>query len=406
MTLSAERLRELHIVLDSSQLERVRLELVEALHQGLQVEGGPIPMLPAFLAPPDPAIAGEAVAVDVGGTHLRAARVRLGSAGGAALASEVAQAPLPGAAGRPPADLEDFYAAHLDVLGRVGCGDKERLGYCFSYPISCLPDGDAILERWTKEVRVAGLVDQRVGRHLRRVLEIHHREPASVVVLNDTIAALAGGAATPRVDPSRCIGLIVGTGSNMGAYLPVGQLGKLREAWPAASPMAVNFESGSFEPRVLGPVDEQVDRGSVNPGVQRFEKAVSGAYLGRLFTAACAELGLAPPAEPVSAATVSRLASAADGGEVSELARALLDRSADLVAAALAGADGLLGGEGPLTVCAEGSLFWKAPGYADRVRSGVDRMCAALGCDGPCRILSVPHANLVGSAAAALPRPR
>ena len=80
-------------------------------------------------------------------------------------------------------------------------------------------------------------------------------------------------------------------------------------------------------------------------------------------------------------------------------------RSADLVASALTATDELLGGEGDLSVCAEGSLFWKAPGYAERVRRTVDELRASLGRAGRCQVIRVAHANLIGSAAAVYSRP-
>src|SRR5262249_40502680 len=150
------------------------------------------------------------------------------------------------------------------------------------------PDGDAVLLRWTKEVRVPGVEGAKVGVLLREHLCRHGVTPGPVFVLNDTIATLAAGSLAPEVVRRRTGGLVVGTGFNMGAYLPVTLLEKLAAAsaaWPSVL-MAVNFESGAFSPPGLGAVDAEVDLASVGPGAQRFEKAVSEAYLGRLFAAA------------------------------------------------------------------------------------------------------------------------
>jgi hexokinase len=193
------------------------------------------------------------------------------------------------------------------------------------------------------------------------------------------------------------VGLIVGTGSNVGAYLPMAVLRKLSSpGWPSDL-MAVNFESGAFSPPGLGPADEDVDRASTNPGAQRFEKAVSGAYLGRVFSAAAARMGIGIPGA-VESSEVSRLAAEERGSAAGALARAVIDRSADLVAAALAATGDVIGGEGPLSVHAEGSLIRKGPGYAERVRSTLDRMRV------PAAITFGDDANLIGSALAALSR--
>jgi hexokinase len=90
---------------------------------------------------------------------------------------------------------------------------------------------------------------------------------------------------------------------------------------------------------------------------------------------------------------------ASGAGRAREVAGALLDRSADLVAAGLHGVARVLGGDAPITVLAEGSLFWKADGYADRV----ERTLEQLAPDGPpFRIAKREDVNLFGSAAAAL----
>ena len=43
--------------------------------------------------------------------------------------------------------------------------------------------------------------------------------------------------------------------------------------------MAINLESGNFSPPHLTTADDALDRASDNPGAQRFEKAVPGAWL-------------------------------------------------------------------------------------------------------------------------------
>jgi hexokinase len=287
-------------------------------------------------------------------------------------------------------------------MSRLGAPERLPIGYCFSYPTAVRPDGDAILLRWTKEVRVSGVEGAPVGALLTQHLTRGGLAPGPVFVLNDTIATLAAGSSEPAggVARGRPVGVIVGTGSNIGAYLPVSLLKKLSApGWPSDL-MAVNFESGAFSPPGLGPVDADVDAASVEPGAQRFEKAVSGAYLGRLFCAAAARLGIETPGPSKESAEVSRLAAEEPSSPAGALARAVLDRSADLVAAALAATSDVIGGEGPLHVHAEGSLIVKGPGFVARVQATLDRMLAEAG-QGHARI-TFGHANLIGSALAAL----
>jgi hexokinase len=230
-------------------------------------------------------------------------------------------------------------------------------------------------------------------------------EVGPVVVLNDTIATLLGGSLSPGADAARAVGLIVGTGTNLGAFLRGADLGKLGPPGRDWSRMAVNFESGAFDVPGLGLVDAAVDEASLNPGAQRFEKAVSGAYLGRLFTAAASEVGVKLDG-PATSAQVSTLASRVRRSAATSLARALLDRSADLVAAALAASHALVDAGGPLYVCAEGTLFWQGPGYARRVGETLGRLLAGGGPGVQGFVTRADNANLVGSAVAALSHAR
>ncbi len=396
-------LEKLGLILDLEQLAGNTRALEQKLTEGMAEWGAELAMLPAYLAPPPDDLAGQAIAVDAGGTHLRAARIRVGGQRTEVLGEPVT-IPLPGAAGRPAVGAEQFFGAHRRLLEDLNGEAGLPLGYCFSYPITCQPDGDAVLNKWTKEVRVSGVQGQPVGRLLRECLAAASLAPQSIVVLNDTIATLIGGSFTPAVAAERCIGLIVGTGTNMGAYLPRDRMTKLTgPSWPHET-MAVDFESGAFACPVLGPVDEQVDQDSAEPGKQRFEKAVSGAYLGRVFTTAARMLEWIDAGEQYDSQQVSELALDVFAGQLNVLARVLIERSADLVASALAATDELLPGDGSLSVCAEGSLFWQGPGYADRVQQTLEKILEQAGRPASCHIFSTPHANLVGSAAAALVR--
>jgi hexokinase len=391
-------LRALRLTLTLQDLAEVRLALLDRLREGAAHDGRELAMIPAFLSPPRPGLSGEAVALDAGGTHLRAARVRVHASGEVEILGAIHEEPLPGASGRLAATAHEFFEAHARLLARAAAPPGAAVGYCVSYPSRVLPDGDAELLRWTKEVRVAGVEGKRVGALLLEHLRAAGLAPGPLFILNDTIATLAAGA-RGGVDPARSVGLIVGTGTNLGAYLPVSALTKLSATdWPAAS-MAVNFESGAFFPPGLGPADDDVDAASEHPGAQRFEKAISGAYIGAVFTAAARRLGLHPHGAPaLDSAEVSRLAVEDASSPSGRIARAVLDRAADLVAAALAATSDLLGGGDALYVSAEGTMFVRGAGFKERVASS---LTALLG-DVRVHVLSSKDANLTGSALAAL----
>lgn len=84
------------------------------------------------------------------------------------------------------------------------------------------------------------------------------------------------------------LGAIFGTGTN-GAYLEqVANITKLRNdpAAAAGGVMMVNTEWGAFdnarEVLPITPFDNKVDRESINPRFQAFEKFISGMYLGEI----------------------------------------------------------------------------------------------------------------------------
>ena len=159
------------------------------------------------------------------------------------------------------------------------------IGYCFSYPTESIPGGDARLLRWTKGVDIREMVGQFVGKPLLDYLNEKNKiRFTGVKVLNDTIASLFAGLTDKSYDAY--IGLIVGTGTNMATFIPSDKITKLDPECHVQGLIPVNLESGNFYPPFLTAVDDTVDATSDSLGKQRFEKAVSGMYLGDILKAA------------------------------------------------------------------------------------------------------------------------
>ncbi len=381
--------------LTQNQLTDTADLLAARIAEGLAADDCEVRCLPAWLTRPD-GVAGEVLALDAGGTNLRAARLRVGPGDAAILAGPTGGA-LP--TGRDaPIDAAAFFAPQVAALLEVG-GGALPLGYCFSYPAAVGPDRDATLLRWTKEVRVDGVVGRPVGALLREALAQAGASVQGVTVLNDTVASLMAAATLPEAgDADALVGLIVGTGTNMATFFAGDRLTKVGGGDGVPDPMAVNLESGNFSPACLTELDDRLDAASENPGAQRFEKAVSGVYLGKILAAEI------PGLEGVAARGAAAVTALRDGAAapalVRDLAGALLDRSADLVAAGLAGLARLLVPRGgTLLLQAEGGLFWGAPGYAVRVDQTLEGLL------GPGRRLtfgSGATANLCGAAVAAV----
>jgi hexokinase len=402
------------LCLTAAQSAGIRDALCARILEGLARPDGEIRALPAYLRRPSRDLAGEVVVLDAGGTNLRAARIRLDSNGARVVGGPVTDSALMRDARSPGVvDPIRFFQRQAELVSQVCDRKTFPLGYCFSYPAKIIPGGDAALLGWTKGIRIEGMEERTVGRGLREALACAGLSVTSMSVLNDTVASLLAGAWMAPEDRTAIVGLIVGTGTNMASFYPVRNLGKLgpgdREDWTEGEEMAVNLESGNFHPPCLAEIDREFDAEHTDhPGAQRFEKAVGGAYLPRLLglwagVRECRVLGFDPEAPGAHAGEVARLREAP--GRVGEAAGALLDRSADMVAAALAG---VLRSLGPASrrsaILAEGSLFWKTPGYRERVERTLERLLPSAE---EFLILPPPRepdANFLGGACAALGR--
>ena len=89
-----------------------------------------------------------------------------------------------------------------------------------------------------------------------------------ITILNDTVATLLSGYTIGvKKNISQYIGFILGTGTNSSCII---------------NDYIYNVESGGFSNFPFSEIDNLVDSSSENSGAYRFEKAISGAYLGTL----------------------------------------------------------------------------------------------------------------------------
>jgi len=393
-------------LLSRQQLLDVARELQRRTRKGLSSDGAEIQCLPTYLPVQRATPSGRAMVLDLGGSHLRAAVVRLED-GAFDIECGPIETSMPWKRNQE-LERERYLGVQAELLEGLDETGPLPLGYCFSYPARPTPDRDAKLLSWTKEICIPNTVGNKVGRLL---LEFLHRRGrvrcSAVTVINDTVASLLAGRTRPPKDAG--IGLIVGTGTNMATFVSPRRIPKLSARAMPDAPLPVNLESGNFDTPHRTREDRMVDEASENPGRQRFEKAVSGAYLGRVMQAACPEADL--DAESGAEALV-RLAHPDREPEPRRRVTAgrILLRSARLTAAAAAGLIGLLHAENPLRtvrIVAEGGLYWSdingIPAYAQQVERTVCRLLAALEMpEVAVAIERIPDANLVGAAVAAL----
>jgi hexokinase len=397
MNLTDEQWKELKF--SPEDLEDIRKTMAARIREGLKSEGGEIKALATYLPPPAVDSGGTAIVIDIGGTNIRAAIVSFSPKGKVILEKGPAVTPL-----LPNWDrAEDFFCCQSDLALSLSPPPGLPIGYCFSYPTTATPDRDGILIRWNKQLKVPDVVGKKVGELLLSAFRERGYRSSGIAILNDTVAALLGADLEfgAKGEFSDFIGLIVGTGTNMAAYLPTRLLSvKLFNDDYAHERMAVNLESGNFSPPHLSRFDYKLDATRKNSGLQLMEKTVSGRFIPQIFS--FIKEGRTAPPYPKTR-DVFDLAYKNGDSPDGVLALTLINRSADLVAGGLAGLIDILNSPGKVGILAEGGVINNNPEYYNRVREKL----AGLLQDNPRNptrfaLLQMENANLIGAAAAAI----
>ncbi|KAK1332928.1 hypothetical protein QTO34_006459 [Cnephaeus nilssonii] len=235
--------------LSREQLLEVKKRMKLEMERGLSKEThavAPVKMLPTYVcATPDGTEKGDFLALDLGGTNFRVllVRVRNGKRRGVEMHNKI-------------------YAIPQEVMH--GTGDE------------------SILLKWTKGFKASGCEGEDVVTLLKEA--IHRREEFDldvVAVVNDTVGTMM---TCGYEDPHCEVGLIVGTGSNA-CYME--EMRNVELVDGEEGRMCVNMEWGAFGDNgclddFRTEFDVAVDELSLNPGKQRFEKMISGMYLGEI----------------------------------------------------------------------------------------------------------------------------
>jgi len=283
------------------------------------------------------------LAIDAGGTNLRFTEVKNGKK-----LSEKKMSML-GIAKEITAD--EFFDQMAELIAPYEC---KKIGFCFSYPARLLPNNDAVITEFSKEVKITGAEGKAIGEEINKRL----KEKREFFVLNDTVACSLGVGAD--------IGLILGTGFNI-CYFDK-NLGSI-----------VNTETGRFGDFALGNFDKALmeEKGSENV---LLERQISGAYLGRLIeiTARAYFVKDIPAFELkdvsmffIGEGVLYDYFSGDEKIEFREIVNLLLDRAADRVAMCV---ECFSKGEENISIGIEGSTIYKLPGYYEKVTEAIRRI--------------------------------
>lgn len=394
--------------LENEQLREIARLFRGKMEEGLEKENAEIQCIPTFISPTIHGVEGEALVLDLGGTNYRVAVVDFDN-GVPVIHPDNGWKKDMSVMKSPGFTRDELFREQADMILEIKREREIPIGYCFSYPAESLPGGDARLLRWTKGVDIKEMTGQLVGQPLLDYLNSKTDVRfTGIKVLNDTIASLFAGLTDSNYDAY--IGLIVGTGTNMATFVPAERIKKLNPACGAKGLVPVNLESGNFCPPFLTAVDDTVDATSDNPGRQRFEKAVSGMYLGDILKSA---FPFDQFEEQFDARKLSSIMNYPDIYKdiYVQVARWIYNRSAQLVAASLAGLILVLKScdKEVRRIClvAEGSLFWseskRDKNYHTLVMEKLRELLDEFGLEEvEVRINSMNNANLIGTAIAAL----
>jgi len=277
--------------LSDAKLIQITNRFLDEFAIGISAYNHPMAMIPTFVTGvPNGAEKGTFLALDLGGTNLRVCEVTLRGDNTFTLRQakyKVSEALKTGEASVLFDYLADSVDAFLTESNSVVSDQSEELylGFTFSFPVEQSAIDKGVLLTWTKGFAAKNAIGRDVVKLLQDAFDRKHIHVRCIALVNDTVGAMLSHAYAT----GGCIlGAIFGTGTNGAFGLPVEQVTKLgnNAAVSKGGEMILNTEWGAFDNArsVLPstPFDQKLDRESINPTYQAFEKFVSGMYLGEV----------------------------------------------------------------------------------------------------------------------------
>lgn len=248
------------------------------------------------------------LAVDLGGTNFRVCSVQLHGDTTFNLTQSKIMIPRELMASGTSKDLFTFLARQIEAFLRIhhnehfeahqrrrreGHAEEELfdLGFTFSFPVRQHGINSGTLIRWTKGFNIPDAVGHDVCALLQSAIDALDLPVRVAALVNDTVGTLMARSYTSPGETGTLLGAIFGTGTN-GAYVEkLENISKLKYMKDAhydthTGEMIINAEWGSFDnhlsvlPSTI--YDRDLDADSNNPGIQMFEKRVSGMFLGEI----------------------------------------------------------------------------------------------------------------------------
>ena len=273
-------------------------------------------MIPTFASFKKPAINKPVIAIDAGGTHLRVGLISFEKATDGkddktekaadsnvfndkvTLKTQVhylKKYPMPGT--DQELSKTEFFQKIVEYLKPI-INESDLIGFCFSYPMEHLPNGDGRVLALTKELNLPELKGELIGANLLKFLEKEGIEQEKhIVLLNDTVATLLAGAVQETKEYQNRLGMVEGTGFNLSYLEENKNILKLKgenfeikkpqtdlqtERTLVGEKQVVNLEAGNFNKLEIGALEEEFFQKTKEPQGHWIEKIIAGAYLGPL----------------------------------------------------------------------------------------------------------------------------
>ncbi|KAL3710968.1 glucokinase [Talaromyces marneffei ATCC 18224] len=300
--------------LPSDQVQRGVDEFLNQMAEGLAKNGTTLSQIPTYVTSvPNGTEKGLYLAVDLGGTNFRVCSINLRGDSTFDLTQNKVAIPRDMMVAPSYKELFKFLATQIEIFLEqhhndhfeatvrrrrlTGTTDQYRreeifdLGFTFSFPVHQTSINRGTLIRWTKGFDIPDAVGKDVCLMLQDAINELHLPVRVAALVNDTVGTLMARSYTSPGKTETLLGAIFGTGTN-GAYVEnLDKVTKLdvkndRTIDKTKNQMVINTEWGSFDnhlsvlPNTI--YDQQLDAESVNPGIQMFEKRVSGMFLGEI----------------------------------------------------------------------------------------------------------------------------
>ncbi|KAM0877052.1 hypothetical protein ACQ4PT_035763 [Festuca glaucescens] len=247
--------------------------MADEMLAGLEKEGGSrVKMLLSYVDKlPTGREEGLFYGLDLGGTNFRFLMVQLG--------------------GNDKRIANPKFVADESKGNSFSSGKKRELGFTFSFPVRQHSIASGTLVKWTKAFCIEDAVGEDVVVKLQTAMEKQGVDIHVAALINDAVGTLAG---TRYYDEDVIAGVIFGTGTNAAYVEKANAIPKWEGELPESGDMVINMEWGNFYSCHL-PVteyDQALDKESLNPGEQIYEKLTSGMYLGEIVRRVLLKLSL------------------------------------------------------------------------------------------------------------------